>query len=734
MICVRPCSLLAGRACPAPTGLYWSNSFKTLLLCLALCLLPSCARWEVTETRPQNVEWPVYGGDQHSRQYSPLTRITRENVHRLERVWTYESAPEYELPDSSELQVNPLVVKGNLYGISPQYRVFALDAATGEKIWEFDPAEMIARISEAGSQGQMAMLLSHKRGLTWWEDGSDQRLFFSVGHFLMSLYALTGELVESIGRHGVIDLREGLGRPVESLGVAGNTPGIVFKNLLIMGTRVAEHQAAAPGDIRAYDVRTGEVRWTFRTIPRPGEPGSETWPEGAYQHFGGNNAWAGMSLDTERGLVFAPIGSPSEDFIGIHRHGANLYGNSLLALDAATGALRWHYQLVHHDLWDRDLNSAPTLIHVERDGEGIAAVAQTTKQGFVFVFDRETGAPLFPILEVPVPRSDVPGEEAWPTQPMPVAPPPFARQEFREEDLSRINPESFQQLQEQFEALIPSETFAPFGPEPRLMMPGYDGGATWGGPAFSPEHELLVVNSMDQPAIGQVAPIPGGASLGNILYQSVCAACHGVSREGVEGVGTALQDLASQYSQEELEDVIVNGRGRMVGVPVPEVALAILSEFLFQPLEPTTGESDTFVFGGYQRFRDAEGYPAIKPPWGVLTAIDLNRGELRWQSLLGEHEELSERGIPQTGTLNYGGPVVTASGLVFIAATMDSKVRAFDIRNGELLWTADLPAPAYSTPAVYAVDGRQYLALACGGGKLGSESSDAYVAFALPNE
>ncbi len=672
---------------------------------------------------------PYYGGDQHSRQYSALTQVTRENVNGLERAWMYESAPDYELPERSELQVNPLVVKGNLYGISPQYRVFSLKGATGEKIWEFDPAQVIAKITAAGREGQMAMLLSHKRGLTWWEEGADHRVIFSVGHFLMSLNALTGELIESFGRDGLVDLREGLDRPVESLGIAGNTPGIVFKNLLIMGTRVAEHEAAAPGDIRAYDVRTGEILWTFHTIPRPGEEGSETWPEGAHQHFGGNNAWAGMSLDVERGLVFAPIGSPSEDFVGIRRHGANLYGNSLLALDAATGKLRWHYQLVHHDLWDRDLNSAPTLIDVQRDGKTISAVAQTTKQGMVFVFDRETGAPLFPIVEVPVPGSDVPGEEAWPTHPMPLAPPPFARQDFREQDLSMINPQSADELRKQFEALLPTKTYAPFGPKPRLMLPGYDGGATWGGPAFSPEHELLIINSMDQPAIGQVAPISGGASFGNMIYQGVCTTCHGASREGVEGVAPAL---TSQYSREELEDIITNGRGRMVGVPLPGRTLSILSEFLLEPLEPTTSETDTYVFGRYRRFVDAEGYPAIKPPWGVLTAIDLNRGELRWQTLLGEHEELTQRGIPQTGTLNYGGPVVTASGLIFLASTMDSKIRAFGIRDGEVLWSADLPAPAYSTPAIYAVNGRQYVALACGGGKLGSKSSDAYVAFALP--
>ena len=479
----------------------------------------------------------------------------------------------------------------------------------------------------------------------------------------------------------------------------------------------------------------------LRLYPSPETRALTQWPEDGRTRFGGANAWAGLAVDTGRGLLFAPLGSPSDDFIGIHRPGANLYGNSLVALDAASGKLRWHYQVVHHDLWDRDLNAAPTLVQVERNGKQIDAVAQTTKQGYVFVFDRESGEPLFPIEERPVPASTIPGEDAWPTQPVPLRPPAFARQKLEESELTRITPEAHAHVLKQFREFLPTRDYAPFGPEPRLLMPGLDGGATWGGPAYDPSSGVLIVNSMDRPAIGQVSQVPGGSTPANLLYQGVCASCHMLDMQGTEHGVPGLLDLRSRFSRKELEAVIREGHGRMVGIPLPDLMMEMLVDHLLMESNqvsegvstPNTEEKNQqFAFMGYRRFVDHEGYPAIAPPWGTLTAIDLNAGELLWQSTLGEHAELSQRGIPKTGTLNYGGPVITATGLIFIAATMDNRIRAFDLETGEELWQARLPAPAYATPAVYAVDGRQYIAVACGGGKLGSPSSDVYMAFRLP--
>ncbi len=714
--------------------------FRKTGLCLLVAFLSAChAPQAGLDYTNAGSDWAVYGGDAGARQYSTLRKITPLNVNSLEQAWVYHSAAGYELPPNSELQVNPLVVDGVVFGISPQYRVFALDGKTGKRLWEFDPEVHVAKIASQGEAAKFAMMLSHKRGFAYWTDGVSARLFFSVAHYLLALDARTGSLVGEFGSNGVVDLREGLDRPVELLGVSGNTPGIIYRNLLIMGTRVGEHKEAAPGDIRAYDVFTGRIVWTFRTIPRDGEPGSETWPDQAWRHFGGANAWAGMSVDHHRGLLFAPLGSPSNDFLGIERHGSNLYGNSLVALDAGSGELKWYYQFVHHDLWDRDPNATPTLVTVQRDNKTIDAVAQTTKQGFVFVFDRDTGESLFPIAEVAVPASSVPGERAWPSQPRPLAPPPFARETFGESDLARLDDLSHKALTRIYQELLPPDYFAPLGPRPRILMPGYDGGATWGGAAFSPKHQLLVVNSQDRPAIGQVGPVQGGNHPGNRAYQYFCSQCHLPDRQGVENAVPPLLHLDKQFTAEQLGAIIQNGRGRMPAMPLPSYIMNSMVEFLLLDDEtekeaaPITSGSQDYVFSGYRYFVDPEGYPAIEPPWGSLTAIDLNEGTFAWQVVLGEHEELTRRGIAQTGTLNYGGPVITASGLVFIAATMDSKLRAFELETGKLLWQSDLPAPAFSTPAVYAVDGEQFIVVACGGGKLGTSPGDSYVAFRLPN-
>ncbi|MDX1548680.1 MAG: PQQ-binding-like beta-propeller repeat protein, partial [Rhodothermales bacterium] len=564
---------------------------------------------------------------------------------------------------------------------------------------------------------------------------------------LYALDAATGRPVETFGAGGQVDLRDDLGRDVSDLYVTARTPGIVFEDLLIQGTSLSEGPATAPGHLRAYDVRTGAIAWTFHTIPHPGEPGHETWPPDAWKRSGGANAWAGFSLDAARGLVFAPTGSAAFDFYGGDRHGANLYANSIVALDARTGRLVWHYQTVHHDLWDRDLPAPPNLVTAEIDGQRRDAVAQVTKSGFVFVLDRETGAPLFPVEERPVPASDLRGEAAWPTQPFPTAPPPFARQTLAEADLTDRTPEARAAVLDQFRRIRNDGPFTPPSEEGTLVFPGFDGGAEWGGAAFDPETGHLVVNSNEMPWIltmVDVAPTDGQTlkAAGRYVYTTQCAACHGADRAGQQDV-PALTDLAARRSEAAVRQALAEGRGRMpsFGHLTDEQHAALLTYLLDRDDPPGAPAPEAvhpeagalpYAHTGWHRWLDPDGYPAVRPPWGTLTSIDLGRGAIAWQVPLGAVPELTAQGLPPTGTENYGGPVVTAGGLIFIAATKDEKIRAFDKRTGRVLWEADLPAGGYATPAVYAVDGRQYVVVAAGGGKMGTPSGDAYVAFALP--
>lgn len=694
-------------------------------------------------------EWLVYLGDQASSHYSTLDQINTANVTQLQIAWMYHTGDLAE-GDYGEIQCNPIIVNGVLYGSSPRTKIFALDAGTGAELWKFDP--FADRPEMANTQGR-------HRGVTYWQDeaGKDKRILFTAGAHLFAVDAMTGKLMTNFGNGGKVQLNAGLDRELGSDGgwdlyVSATTPGVIYEDILILGTRVSEGPISAPGHVRAFDVRTGAVKWIFHTIPHPGEFGYDTWPEEAWKNAGGANCWAGMSVDHQRGLVFIPTGSAAYDFYGGNRKGQNLFANCLLALKAATGERVWHYQTVHHDLWDRDLPAPPNLITVEREGGKIDAVAQITKSGFVFVFNRETGEPLFPIEEKPYPASDLAGEETWPTQPLPLQPPPFARQVFTAEDVTNTTPEAHEAALARVREVRSAGQFIPPSKRGTMIFPGFDGGAEWGGAGFDPKTGILFVNANEMPWILTMIDIELARSenpydKGSVVYALNCASCHGGQREGdQQKIYPALTNLQSRKSKDEVLQLIVKGKGSM---PSNDFLAAEekhnLLAFLFeeknaQPLDPHSrrfrpAEAPIvpFVSTGYHRFLDHEGYPAIQPPWGTLSAIDLNKGEIVWQVPLGEFAELTKRGIPQTGTENYGGPVVTAGELIFIGASKDEKFRAFDKTTGKVLWETQLPAGGYATPSTYEFKGKQYVVIACGGGKMNTKSGDAYVAFALPN-
>jgi quinoprotein glucose dehydrogenase len=555
-------------------------------------------------------------------------------------------------------------------------------------------------------------------------------------------------VVKSFGEAGRIDLREGLGRPANELSVTLSSPGAIYKDLLIVGSLVSETLPAAPGHIRAYDVRTGKTRWTFHTIPQPGEFGYETWPKDAWQYTGGVNNWSGMSIDEKRGLVFAPTGSATFDFYGANRHGDNLFANSLLCLDAATGKRKWHFQTIRHDLWDRDLPSPPALVTIKRNGRSIDAVAQITKSGHIFVFERESGKPVFPIEYRKVSTNGVDGEKPADTQPLPVLPPPIARQVFTEEMLTKRTPEIHQDVLERFRKLRGTYRWDQFEPPTRegtFVFPGFDGGPGWGGAAFDPATGLFFVNSSEVPCILQlVEQTKKAAQTAQRLYERNCASCHGRDLLGTPPEFPALKNLSRKYSEADIQALIRTGVGRMPGFPTlnGEATKAIARYLLMgedakiTPVETATSPTDLkYTIEGYTRFLDKDGYPAVEPPWGTLNAVDLNKGEIAWKIPLGEHPELLAKGIRDTGSWNYGGPIVTAGGVVFIGATnYDKKFRAFDKTTGKLLWETVLPAAGNATPMTYQVGGRQFVVIAAGGGKRGGESGGKYVAFALPQK
>lgn len=681
-------------------------------------------------------EWNVYGSEGNSR-HSSLQQINTENADKLTVAWTF-STGESDPNNSMQLQCSPIMVNRKLYFTSAKGKVFCVDATTGKELWHFDALHD----STANETS---------RGVVYWESGDkkDKRIFFSARSFLYALQADSGSLMLDFADSGKTDLRKGLDRELSSQFVIATTPGVIFKNLLIQGSRVHEGPGkSAPGHIRAFNVVTGKQEWIFHTIPHPGEFGYETWPPDAWKTVGGANAWSGMTIDQKREMVYVPLGSPSYDFYGADRKGEGLFGNSLVALDANTGKRKWHFQTVHHDLWDRDLPAPPNLVTIKKDGKSIDAVAQVTKSGFVYVFNRENGEPVFPIEEHPVPPSSLPGEQAWPTQPRPTLPAPFVRQLFTDNDISNISPEVHEYVKTRLTGIKRSSMFEPPSKEGTIILPGFDGGAEWGGAAYDEATGILYVNANEMAWILTLVPKAqqGTNSNGRTVYLNNCAACHGLDLQGSPNQFPALDTISKKMDSATIAGQLMNGKGRMPSFKhLPSYQLKFVIEYLLKKekkadpndhraqVKTNSDDLPDYIGTGYHRFVDFNGYPAISPPWGTLNAIDLNAGKIVWTVPLGEFPELTAKGIPQTGTENYGGPVVTAGGLIFIGASKDEKFRVFNAKTGKVIWQTKLPAGGYATPCTYMVDGKQYVVIAAGGGKMGTKSGNQYVAFALPN-
>jgi quinoprotein glucose dehydrogenase len=683
-------------------------------------------------TSEEDVDWPVYRGDPKGNQYASIAQIHAANVHRLQRAWEYRTG---DADQRSTMHVNPLVIKGTMYVTTPALKAVALDAATGRERWVFDPSVY--------NNGTVVRL--RNRGVTYWKGTEGERIFHFVRDRVYAIDANSGRLIRTFGTNGYVDLRQNLGVDPSTAVIEMTSPAAVFKNFLIVASRVNESYDASPGHIRAYDAVTGQLRWMFHTIPRKGEFGWDTWQWVENENYGGANAWGGVTVDEQRGWVFAATGSATEDFYGGFRKGSNLFANSVLALDATTGERKWHYQTVRHDIWDYDNPPAPILVTLRNGNTSRDAVVQLTKMGYTFVLDRDTGEPLFPVHENRVPRSTVPGEETWPTQALPLKPQPLVRQMLTEADLTRITPESHAYALREFRKYVSGPMFTPPSLQGTITTPGHLGGAEWHGASFDPMLNMLYVNVNEAPTINRLRPVHdigaenlSPAQLGRRIYERTCAACHGVERQGTAPHTPALLNIIA--TRGEIERVIAQGRNAMPAFPQfrPRELSALSTYLKGAPPDATSGPAgestaDRYTIDGYPLFLDQHGVPAIAPPWGTLNAVDLVSGDLAWKVPLGEYPALVKKGIRQTGSLNFGGAVATAGGIIFIAATADEKIRAFEKHSGKVLWEHQLPAGGYATPSVYMVAGRQYVAIAAGGsGKNATKSGDAIVAFALP--
>ncbi|HEX5170183.1 MAG TPA: PQQ-binding-like beta-propeller repeat protein [Cyclobacteriaceae bacterium] len=691
-------------------------------------------------------DYPAYGGNKANNRYSPLTQINAQNVSSLRVAWMYFANNK---PDSAnlgafnarEIQCQPIVVNGILYGTSAELNLFALNGGTGEQLWKFEPH---------------AERLHPNRGVMYWESGGYKRILYTAGSFLYAIDALTGKPVTTFGDNGRTDLHAGLAdnldHDVSTLSVTATSPGVIYKNTVVMGSSVSEGGDAAPGDVRAFDVITGKLKWVFHTTPQPGEFGYDTWPPDAYKKIGASNSWGGMSVDETRGVVYFATGSPASDFFGGDREGANLFSNCIMALDAETGKMKWYFQGIHHDLWDRDFPCPPNLATITRDGKKIDVVVQAGKDGYVYVLNRDNGESMFPIEERPVPTKGLPGEHPYPTQKFPSKPLPLSMELITENDLTDISPEAHAFVTKRFKEFPKMESrFQPPSEEGTLLF-GYNGGAEWGGNAVDPDGILYQNANIAPWELKMISRQKRDSELaalspGKALYMKNCSACHGVDRRGNASIIPSLVDVKKKLSADNIDQVIRTGNGRMPSFPYfsSENRKAIIGFLFDNEIIPPNEHEDKvkmisedagfpyvpdYIGEIWVRFTDQNGYSALKPPWGTLNAIDLNTGDYRWTVPLGEFPELTKKGIPITGTETYGGPVVTASGLIFIASTRDERIRAFDKTTGKVLWEYQLPAGGFATPITYETEGKQYVVVAAGGAR-GAKPGGWYIAFAL---
>ncbi len=699
------------------------KNYFTITIALLTALFYACESPVNKNINGAGADWSHYLGDPSSSQYSILDQINKDNVDQLEIAWTYVTG------DSAVYQTNNLIIDGRLYTASPHSKVMALDGATGKHLWTFNPNS----VNDYNRNDD-------QRGLMYWDDGGNGRILSMKGPYLYALDAITGELITSFGEDGAIHLGDGYDESDRNK-IFLNTSGYIYKDLLIIGAVVPED---VPGAIRAFDIRTGIQKWIFHPLPRPGEYGSETYEEGYYEKTGAASNWSGIAIDMERGIVYVPTESAGPDFYAGFRDGTNLFANSLVALDANTGERLWHQQLVHHDMWDMDLPTPPNLMTVEHNGKMVDIVAQGTKMGLLFVFDRVTGEPLWPIEERPAPKSEIDGITTWPTQPFPTKPPPLMRQKYTTNDYSNISPKAFAMT---VDRLNISGSYGPFPPpslKESIIFPGFDGGMEWGG-AAADNDGILYVNINEIPWFYQLIPTAesDGKPLlyGERTYRIECASCHGADLRGDPSGGfPSLYNLSKRFTQDSVMKKIEIGGGRMPGYHhLSNTRKQAIVDFLFgiESEANSRKEKDEgfmpYNFRGFKRWSDDEGYPAIKPPWGTLNAVDLNTGTIKWKVPLGEYDELTKRGIPVTGTENYGGPVVTAGRLLFIGATADGKFRVFDKETGEILKVIDLPLDGNSTPSTYMANGKQYVVISAGGSKMKSVNGGTIVAFSLPD-
>jgi quinoprotein glucose dehydrogenase len=677
--------------------------------------------------------WGSYRGNSETNAYSPLTQINKDNVQNLEVAWQFgpgATPPVAGAPAAAPgrgfggggSQSNPIIVDGTMYSILGRGKIYAVNSSTGEQVWEFDPS--VANLGGGVS-----------RGVTYWEKGSDKRILAAIGNNLVAINATNGELIKTFADGGRVDLRVGLRDDPKTINAAGSSsPGVIYGDLIIMGARVDESYGSAPGYIRAYNVITGKLTWTFHTIPHPGEVGYNTWPKDAWKEFGGANAWAGLSVDQKRGMVFIATGGTSYDFYGVDRPGNNLFADCVVALNAKTGKHIWHFQTIHHDLWDWDLSSPPNLVTITKNGVKRDAVVQLSKSGFTFVLDRVTGKSLFPIKETPVPKSDIPGEITSPTQPIPVLPKPFARQALTEKDISNFSQAAHDSSMRLLKKLRYEGIYTPPSVRGTFHSPGSNGGADWGGGSFDPRTNIIYIKTNDAPEIIRMQKLENRAvanqtdfEVGKGIYNTYCVACHGADKLGDEQSYPSLLNIQKRLTDAQIIAKIKAGGGKMPGfasvINDKAKEAAILSFVTGNDTKTITASDGKPVpqkvrytnVVAYRAISDMNGNPFVTPPWGSLVAINLATGKELFRVPAGNDETRQKPGEPETGLTGNAGAVSTAGNIVFWGGGRDKKLRAFDSKTGKVIWSTTMPASSNATPSIYkGKDGNQYIAVTIG--------------------